>query len=158
MKKILKTTLVLTLAFLLLFSFAACSRKEEPKAPVSTEEASSAPIEKVGLWKDAIYTEDTSFGEGAKTVVVKVEADGQSVTFTLHTDKTDLADALLEHNLVSGDDSQFGLYIKRVNGILADYNVDQTYWGFFQNGETMMTGVDGTEIKGGECFELVRTK
>lgn len=159
MKHILKITLILTLAALLICSFASCTEKREPQKTIETvtEEASSK-IEKTGLWENALYTEDTEFGEGEKEVVVKVEADGKSITFTLHTDKTDLADALLEHNLVAGDDSQFGLYIKTVNGILADYDVDQTYWGFFQDGEMMMTGVDGTEIRGGEHFELVRTK
>ncbi len=156
--KTIKKILSFTLALLLLFSFAACNQKEEPKISTEAEESASQTIEKTGLWENAIYTADQEFGKGAKKVEVKVEADGKSIIFTLHTDKTDLADALLEHDLISGDESQFGLYIKSVNGIVADYNIDQTYWGFFQNGETMMTGIDGTEISGGERFELVRTK
>ena len=42
--------------------------------------------------------------------------------------------------------------------MLADYDVDQTYWGFYQNGEYMMTGVDTTEFADGDQYELVRTK
>ena len=50
--------------------------------------------------------------------------------------------------------SEYGLYIKVVNGITADYDVDQSYWGFSKGGEYMMTGVDGTPFADGEVYEL----
>ena len=53
-----------------------------------------------------------------KTVTVKVVADGQELTFTLHTDKENLEDALVEHNLIDGDMDVYGMYIKKVNGIV----------------------------------------
>ena len=115
----------------------------------------SEKIPAEGRWKDAIYLENTEFGEGAKTVVVKVVAGEQSIEFTVHSDKSILGDVLLEHKLIEGEDSQFGIYIKKVNGILADYDVDQTYWGFYKNGEMMMVGVDSTEFADGEHYELV---
>ena len=108
-----------------------------------------------GRWEDATYRENKEFGKGAKTVVVKVEAGEQFIEFTIHTDKANLADALLEHKLVEGDNSQYGLYLKKVNGILADYDVDKTYWGFYKNGEMMMVGVSAAEISDGEHYELV---
>jgi len=82
----------------------------------------------------------------------------QSVTFTIKTDAETLGDALLAHNLIAGDQGDFGLYVKAVNGITADYDVDQSYWGFSKNGEYMMTGVDGTAIADGEVYELTYTK
>ena len=108
-----------------------------------------------GRWKDAIYRSNTEFGKGAKTVVVKVEAGEQFIEFTIHTDKSNLADALLEHKLVEGDNSQYGLYVKKVNGILADFDVDKTYWGLYKNGEMMMVGVSSVEFADGEHYELV---
>ena len=108
-----------------------------------------------GRWKDATYRENKEFGKGSKTVVVEVVAGEQSIEFTIHTDKANLGDALLEHKLVEGEESQYGLYIKKVNGILADYDVDKTYWGLYKNGEMMMTGVSSTEFSGGEHYELV---
>ena len=99
-----------------------------------------------------------TFGKGEKTVTVVVKAEDESVTFTVNTDKDTLGDALLEHDLIDGEEGQFGLYIKVVNGITADYDVDKSYWGFYPNGEYMMTGVDGTTIEGGETFELVYEK
>lgn len=110
------------------------------------------------LWANAIYTSDTVIGEGETSVEVEVKAGDKSVTLTVNTDKTILGDALLEYGIVEGDMGQFGLYVKKVNGILADYDVDCTYWAIYKSGEYMMTGVDGIEISSGEHYELVRTK
>lgn len=110
------------------------------------------------LWEKATYLEDTAFGEGATTVQVEVKAKDKSVTFTIKTDKKTLGDALLEHDLIAGEAGAYGLYVKVVNGITADYDVDQSYWSLYKNGEYMMTGVDATEMANGEHYELVYTK
>ena len=140
MKTLTRLTLIL-IALLTLFSLVAC-----------------ADVDKTGAWETATYDRDTELGEGAKTVIVKVIAEEQELTFTVHTDKDTLGDALLEHKLIDGEQSQFGMYIKKVNGIVADYDVDQTYWSFTKAGELMMVGVDSAEIADGEQYELTRTK
>ena len=141
MKQTIKTTIAMMLALMLALCMISCDT-----------------VEKTGLWENATYRKDMEFGKGATTVQVEVKVEEQSVTFTLHTDKTILADALLEHDLVAGDEGAYGLYVKVVNGITADYDVDQSYWGFSKNGEYMMTGVDMTEFADGDQYELVRTK
>ena len=115
-------------------------------------------VDKTGLWENATYLKDKEFGKGAITVQVEVKVEDQSVTFTINTDKNILGEALLEHGLIAGEESQYGLYVKVVNGITADYDVDQSYWAFYKDGEYMMTGVDSTEIASGEHYELVYTK
>ena len=115
-------------------------------------------VEKTGAWESATYLRDMEFGEGAKTVEVEVKAEDKSVTFTIHTDKETLGEALMEHELVKGEEGAFGLYVKFVNGIEADYDKDGTYWGFYKNGEMMMVGVDGAVISDGEHYELVKQK
>ena len=115
-------------------------------------------VDKEGLWENAVYLADTEFGTGEITVQVEVTIRISILPFTIHTDKTTLGEALLEHSLISGDESQYGLYVRVVNGITADYDVDQSYWAFYKNGEYMMTGVDGTEIADGEHYELVYTR
>lgn len=132
-------------------SAAAAESSEE-----SVAESSEAAL--TGLWANATYTEDTTFGTGATTVTVEVKAEDVSVDLIVKTDKTNLGDALLEHSLIAGDEGAYGMYIKVVNGMTADYDVDQSYWAFYKNGEMMMTGVDGTEIADGEHYELVYTK
>ena len=158
MKKTIKSTLALFLALLMTFCLFACKQQTEtPETSAGTSENGGA-IAPEGLWKDATYLEDAEFGEGAKTVKVKVIAEDKSVTFTVKTDAATLGEALLAHNLIAGDQGDFGLYVKVVNGITADYDVDQSYWGFSKNGEYMMTGVDGTAIADGEVYELTYTK
>lgn len=110
------------------------------------------------IWKDALYSEDAEFGNGEKIVSVEVVAEEKIVTFTIHTDKENLGDALTEHGLIEGEKGAYGLYVKKVNGITADYDVDKSYWGFNKNGESMMTGVDGALIEDGDQYELVYTK
>ena len=141
MKTITKIILMLLAAMMLCGTLAAC-----------------ADVEKTGAWEEATYTADKEFGKGAKTVTVLVTAEEQSLTFTLHTDKKTLGEVLLEHGLIEGEEGAFGLYVKKVNGILADYDVDQTYWSFTKGGELMMVGVDSAEIADGEQYELTKTK
>ena len=111
-----------------------------------------------GLWGNAVYMENTTLGTGENTLTVTVEAGEQSVEFTIKTDKTVVGDALKEHNLIDGEDGPYGLYVKVVNGIEADYDKDQSYWSFEKDGEAMLTGVDSTELKNGDRYTLVRTK
>ena len=137
-----KRSLTVTMAILMLLCLVSCAK----------------PTDADTLWENALYTEDTELGEGAKTVQVEVKAGEKSVTFTVKTDEAILGDALIAHGLVEGDEGAYGLYIKKVNGITADYDVDKSYWGFYKNGEYIMTGIDSTEFADGEHYELVYTK
>ena len=141
MKKAMQSALFLALALLLLLTLCACGKN-----------ISGDP------WTTALYKEDTTLGSGSVTFFLEVKADGRSVTFTVSTDETVLGDALLTSNLIAGDEGDYGLYIKSVNGIPADYDVDGYYWAIYENGEYLMTGVDGTEIIPGGHYELVREK
>lgn len=107
---------------------------------------------------DALYTEDTELGRGQTTVLFRATADDLSVLFTIHTDKTMLGDALVELGLVEGEASAYGLYVKRVNGILADYNVDGSWWSLYIDDEMAMSGVDTTEISVGAVYEFKKEK
>lgn len=113
---------------------------------------------KADVWDDALYLEDTALGNGTKTVTVEVKALDQQVTFTIKTDKTTVGEALFEHELIDGEQGAYGLYIKKVNGITADYDIDQSYWAFYVNGEYAMSGVDSTEIDESAVYQLEYTK
>lgn len=98
-------------------------------------------------------------GEGAvKFTFTVVDGAGNETVFEIHTDKTVVGDALLELKLIEGETSQYGLYVKKVNGITADYDVDGTYWAFYINGEYAMSGVDTTEIKEGDSYAMKVSK
>ncbi len=109
-------------------------------------------------WDSATYTENTEVGDGAKTLFVEVVVEDRSVLFTIHTDAETVGEALTENELISGEQGAYGLYVKKVNGIVADYDKNQCYWAFNKNGESMMQGVDSTEFTDGDKFELVYTK
>ena len=115
-------------------------------------------VDAEGLWENATHRRDMTFGDGKTTVQVEVRVEEQSVTFTINTDKETLGDALIEHGLIEGDEGPYGLYVKKVNGITADFDVDQSYWALYKNGEMSMTGVDTTKIADGEHYELVYSK
>ena len=110
------------------------------------------------LWANALYTENTELGGGEVSVTLEVKVLDKSVEFVINTDKQYLGDALIEHNLIEGEEGAYGLYVKKVNGIIADFDIDQSYWALKKDGETMMVGVDGAEIANGEHYELEYTK
>lgn len=129
MKTLLVRSTTLLLALVLLFGLVSC-----------------ATVEKTGLWETATHRRDMTFGRGETTLTVEVAAEDEVITFTVRTDKETVGAALLEHELIAGEEGDFGLYVKTVNGITADYDVDHSYWAFYIDGEYAMTGVDGTAI------------
>ena len=104
-------------------------------------------------------TNATVLGEGAVVFdFVVVDKDGNEKSFEIHTDKTTVGDALLELGLIEGEEGAYGLYVKKVNGITADYDTDQTYWAFYINGEMAMSGVDTTDIEAGSIYSFKVSK
>ncbi len=94
-------------------------------------------------------------GEGAVEFPLEiVDGEGKSTNVTVKTDKVTVGEALLDVKLIAGDDEQYGLYIKCVNGIFADYNKTGTYWAFYVDGEYSMNGVDTTDIVEGAKYSL----
>lgn len=141
MKKVINSTVLVAMSLVLIVCLVACNTAE-----------------KTGIWENATYLRDMAFGNGAKTIMVEVVAEDLKVKFTLHTDKDTVGAALLEHELIAGEEGQYGLYVKTVNGMTADYDIDKTYWAFYINGEYAMTGVDVTEITDGSTYKLAREK
>ena len=139
----MKKTITLSISLLLIFMLCLTSCNT---------------VDAEGLWESATHRRDMTFGNGAKTVTVAVKVEEQSVTFTIKTDEEYLGDALIAHELIEGEEGPYGLYVKKVNGITADFDVDQSYWAFYINGEYAMTGVDTTKIKEGEIYQLAYTK
>ena len=113
---------------------------------------------------------DTSSGAGAENGVradvsvlgtgstefslTVVNQEGSETPFEIHTDKETVGDALLELGLIDGEQSEYGLYVKTVNGITADYDKDGIYWAFYINGEYASSGVDSTMITEGEIYSF----
>lgn len=100
-------------------------------------------------------TQKQVLGEGETTFgFVVVDQDGNETVFEIHTNKEIVGDALMELELIDGEDGDFGLYVKTVNGITADYDKDGVYWAFYVNDEYALTGVDSTTITDGDTYSF----
>ena len=87
------------------------------------------------------------------------DLDGTKKEFQVKYDtETSVGEALVNENLISGEDGQYGLMVDTVNGQKYDYNENGAYWAFYVNGEYAMSGVDTTPIKDGEVYSFVATK
>ena len=143
-KKFFSLLLCMMLTVAMAFSTTGCSRNNK-ESDVQTETQVEADAQ----------TDATVLGEGQTVFTFNVtDADGNETNFEIHTDKETVGDALLELNLIAGEDSEYGLYVKTVNGITADYDKDQTYWAFYVNGEYAQTGVDSTNVTAGDTYSF----
>ncbi|MDD6021185.1 MAG: DUF4430 domain-containing protein [Acutalibacteraceae bacterium] len=90
--------------------------------------------------------------EGAKTIEFSVTDKTETKKFTIKTDAEFLSGALEEQKLIEGTESEYGLFVTKVNGIAADSSKEE-WWCFTKGGEMLMTGVDSTPIADGDSFE-----
>lgn len=142
-KKALSWILCMTLIVAMAFYTTGCNGKAENGTAVQTETEESAKTEK------------TVLGEGEKEFSLTVtDKDGTKTQFEIHTDKETVGDALTDLGVIEGEDSEYGLYVKTVNGVTADYETDGAYWAFYINGEYAQTGVDATPIAEGEEYSF----
>ena len=93
-------------------------------------------------------------GDKNITVVV-VHKDGSENTFHYNTSEEFLEPVLVANNLVQGDESQYGLYIKYADGERADYTLDGAWWGLYVGDEQSMVGASSQPIQDGGVYKLV---
>ncbi|SHO50723.1 DUF4430 domain-containing protein [Anaerocolumna xylanovorans] len=95
--------------------------------------------------------------EGSKHIVAEVVlGDGTSKTFDINTDAEFLRKALEEKKLISGDETQYGLFVKTVDGVTVDESKKE-WWCFTKDKKALDTGVDTTPISDGDHFEITLT-
>lgn len=139
---------VVLMAVAALFATGVFGGKKAPEAAEQTIAAATLPVQ-----------DGDVIGRGQKTFPLTIaDKEGNEITVTIRTDKDTVGDALLETGLAEGTMDTYGLYIKKVNGIEAIYEEDQTYWGFYINGEYAMTGVSETQITEGAVYALKVSK
>ncbi len=103
----------------------------------------------------ARYEATTEIGTGkTKFQFRAVDLDGKATDFTILTDEKTVGAALLANNLIAGDRDDYGLYVKTVNGITADYEKDGCYWAFYVDGEYATSGVEQTLIDPAKIYQF----
>ena len=146
----LNKLLALLLALVMVLALAACGNKAQDNGGAGDD---------ANVVTDGTVADGATVGKGATAFTVDVaQLDGTSITFTVNTDKATVGEALLELGIVAGDDTEYGLYVKTVNGVTLDYDTDGAYWAFYINGEYAMTGVDATNIEAGAIYALKAEK
>ncbi len=115
-------------------------------------EAPETPTEPTG---ETTGTTDPTVAKLKFTVIV-VHADGAEKTFNYETTGGYLGPILVQEGLIVESDSP-GLY-NTVDGVTADWNVDQSYWSFYIGDEMAMYGMNDAVIHDGDVFKLVYTK
>lgn len=142
-KRSISLLLCMMLIVAMAFSTMGCSGKNDTESQNQAQNSQNTQLE------------PTVLGEGkTEFSFLVVDKDGNKTLFEIHTDKEIVGDALLEHNLIAGDDGAYGLYVKTVNGITADYDVDQTYWAFYVNDAYASSGVGSTTITVGDSYSF----
>ncbi len=97
----------------------------------------------------------TVLGTGSTVFTFTVaDGEGRETVYEIHTDKALVGEALLELELIAGDPGPYGLYVKTVADIRADYDKDGTYWSFYMNGKYATSGVDTTTITPGATYSF----
>ncbi len=142
LKKILSLLLLTVLIAAMALTSAGCGDNENTNATENPVVSTASG-------------EVTVLGEGSKTFALTVsDFDGKETAFEIHTDKETVGEALMELSLLEGEDGPYGLYVKTVNGITADFDKDGKYWAFYIDDEYASTGVDVTKIENGKAYAL----
>ncbi len=137
-------TLSLLLLVVLIAAMALTSTGCDSKSSTSTPQKNTASSAEV-----------TVLGEGSKVFDFTVsDFEGKVTNFEIHTDKDTVGDALSDLGLIEGEEGAYGLYVKAVNGIKADYDTDGKYWAFYIDDELAPTGADSTAIEEGRVYSF----
>ena len=158
-KKIKSMLLCMMLTMAMAITAVGCGSKTEGTADAQKNtETAIVNTETIVETEAVAETESIETTEAQEIVLgdgsVKITVIVVETNFVVSTDKETVGDALLELNLIEGEEGDYGLYVKTVNGITADYDTDHTYWAFYVNGEYSNTGVDSTPVNEGDTYEF----
>ena len=137
---------ILCMALIVATAFTTTGCNGKTDTPSTNTEQNSGDAQKENV---------TLLGEGALRFDFTVtDKEGTETLFEIHTDKETVGEALLEAGLIAGEEGPYGLYVKTVNGITADFEKDGVYWAFYINGEYAATSVDTTKITEGDHYSF----
>ena len=97
---------------------------------------------------------------GSKDITIEVvNKAAESTLYELSTDAEFLRQAMEEAEGLAfeGEEGPYGLAISSVNGEVADFNVDGSYWSFYVNEEYCNYGIDSQPVMDGDAFRIVYT-
>lgn len=96
--------------------------------------------------------------EGTKEITIEVVDDKEaSVVYEVKTDAEYLIGAMedAEGLTFDGSEGQYGFTVSEINGVVADFTVDSSYWSFYVNDEYCNYGVSEQPVNDGDSFRIV---
>lgn len=105
----------------------------------------------LGIWYGSQGNSQPAEGSKSYTVEV-IHKDGTTKEIQETTDEDYLGQDLETKGIISGDDSQYGLYVTTVDGETADYDKDQSWWKISVNGKDAEVGVDSIPVQDGDVY------
>ena len=93
---------------------------------------------------------------GCTFTVVVVHGDKTEKTFTYTAPEGKLGDFLEAEGLIDATGAMAGMF-HTVDGEKADWNVNQSYWALYLDGEYAMVGIYDTDIVDGTVYKLEYT-
>lgn len=152
-KKVLSVFLCMVLVVAMALFTTGCNgntEKENGNKQETGKETESASEE-----NGETAQEGAVLGNGeTKFIFSATDAEGQETVYEIHTDKETVGEALMELGLIEGEEGPYGLYVKTVSGVTADYDTDGTYWAFYVNEEYAAAGVDATPVTDGDTYSF----
>ena len=148
MKVFLSLLLVIGLIAATLVTFGSCGKKNPVPDTNSTGTGGTS----------AAVAEKT---EQKTVTLIVVDKEGEKTTYTIVTSAEFLRGAFADAEglTVEGDETEYGLYIKTVNGLRGDYTEDGYFWSLCdKDGNMTPAGADSTAIADGDVYQLIYTK
>ena len=133
---------IFLLVLLSLLLFTACAAT--PAAGEAPPDSPAGYAQTIGQGETMFFFETTG-------------PDGAFAAWEVHTDADTVGAALLALGLIAGAESEWGLMVNEVNGVVADWDENQSFWAFYIGGEFAMAGIDATYIEPGATYALVYT-
>ncbi len=135
---------VILLVVAMVLTLVCCGKKDNKKA-----DGGNDPVQ-TGSIQTGDDKEEISFS-------IRVTGpDGKTKNIPVKTTADNLADALIENDLVEGEDSEYGFFITAVDGIKAE---DGYFWALVdKEGAMLQTGASSTPVKDGDTFGFEYTK
>lgn len=111
----------------------------------------------IAIFAIVLVTNKPETTKGQKNIdVTIVYADKTTKVLDFETDAEFLGDVLFEEGLVTEEEYKAGYYTV-VDGIKADYNVDQSWWCVTKDGEMTMVGMNELALSDGDKYEITYT-
>ncbi len=96
--------------------------------------------------------------EGTKNVTIEVvNSQTVSTLYEVETDAEYLIGAMDDADGLTydGSEGEYGFTVSAINGEVADFTVDSSYWAFYVNGEYCNYGVSEQPVNDGDAFRIV---